>query len=343
MASEDVDEIKQEPPSEEPETDVIRKEETKIKAEALDESEEESNYSACLERDEGDSGDLDSDRMSTKRRSLKRKSNGKQVPIEIRLARSEKRFACHCGMTYRKESLLIQHKHICDIPEDIAESTCRFCQLLFTDYSNLLDHVRQLHGPGMPETKCSFCSEWFTNVSSLVIHELRHQQSNVLKCDQCNRIFRQQTNLQRHLKEHQNKVEIFACDDCGKTFTLSINLEIHRRTHSGTRPSLCDLCSKCFYCPSSLRLHRLTHYKKHLQETTKTLTLFWIPMEESRQFSKLVQMTSIRCGFYCPSSLRLHRLTHYKKHLQETTKVSGKTACGENESNIIKFAGKKEF
>ncbi|XP_052562387.1 oocyte zinc finger protein XlCOF26-like isoform X2 [Culex pipiens pallens] len=294
MASEDVDEIKQEPPSddEEPETDVIRKEETKIKAEALDESEEESNYSACLERDEGDSGDLDSDRMSTKRRSLKRKSNGKQVPIEIRLARSEKRFACHCGMTYRKESLLIQHKHICDIPEDIAESTCRFCQLLFTDYSNLLDHVRQLHGPGMPETKCSFCSEWFTNVSSLVIHELRHQQSNVLKCDQCNRIFRQQTNLQRHLKEHQNKVEIFACDECGKTFTQSINLEIHRRTHSGTRPSLCDLCSKCFYCPSSLRLHRLTHYKKHLQETTK---------------------------------------------------VSGKTVCGEDEANIIKFAGKKEL
>uniref|UniRef100_A0A8D8NSI6 Zinc finger protein 35 n=1 Tax=Culex pipiens TaxID=7175 RepID=A0A8D8NSI6_CULPI len=294
MASEDVDEIKQEPPSddEEPETDVIRKEETEIKAEALDESEEESNYSACIERDEGDSGDSYSNRMSTKRRSLKRKSNGKQVPIEIRLARSEKRFACHCGMTYPKESLLIQHKQICDIPEDKTESTCRFCQLLFTDYSNLLDHVRQLHGPGMPETKCSFCSEWFTNVSSLVIHELRHQQSNVLKCDQCNRIFRQQTNLQRHLKEHKHKVEIFACDDCGKTFTQSINLEIHRPTHSGTRPSLCDLCSKCFYCPSSLRLHRLTHFKTHLKGTTK---------------------------------------------------VSGKKACGEDEANIIKFAGKKEL
>lgn len=196
MAPEDVDQIKQEPPSEDeaPEPDVIRKEETKIKDEALDEREEDSNYSDCHERD--DENSEDSIRRSEKSQSLKRK----HVPIEIRLARSEKRFACHCGMTYRKESLLMQHKQICDIPEDITESTCRFCQLLFSDYSNLLNHVKQLHGPGMPETKCSFCSEWFTNVSSLVMHELRHQLSNVLKCDQCNRIFRQQTNLQRHLK-----------------------------------------------------------------------------------------------------------------------------------------------
>ncbi|XP_055633012.1 zinc finger protein 492-like isoform X2 [Toxorhynchites rutilus septentrionalis] len=188
-----------------------------------------------------------------------------------RIHTGEKPFQCHCGMAFRKKHILKEHKQACEIPEDLKASNCRFCHESFPCYSDMINHVKQIHGLGMSDTKCQYCMSKFKNAVLLVIHEQRHQLPNVIKCDQCNRIFKQQSNLLRHLEIHANEPESYMCDVCGKVFTQNVNLRIHKRIHSEKRPHVCDLCNKPFYCPGTMRRHRLTHFKGNSRNYIPTL------------------------------------------------------------------------
>ncbi|XP_058448944.1 zinc finger protein ZFP2-like [Malaya genurostris] len=188
-----------------------------------------------------------------------------------RIHTGEKPYQCHCGMAFRKKYILKEHKHICDLPEDIKTCECRFCQQSFPSYLDMVHHIRQLHTLGMPETKCQYCTSKFKNVIQLIIHEQRHDLPNVIKCDQCNRIFKQEANLEAHIKTHINEPEAFICDVCGKTFNQSVNLRIHKRIHNATRSHVCDLCPKSFLCSSTMRRHRLTHFNGNSKNYIPTL------------------------------------------------------------------------
>ncbi|XP_053694711.1 zinc finger protein 883-like isoform X2 [Sabethes cyaneus] len=118
-----------------------------------------------------------------------------------RIHTGEKPYQCQCGMAFRKKYILKEHRQICDLPEDTIRSTeCRFCQQTFSHYLEMVEHVRMSHALEAPETKCQYCTSKFKNVVQLIIHEQRHNMPNVLKCNQCNRIFKQENHLDTHIK-----------------------------------------------------------------------------------------------------------------------------------------------
>lgn len=53
----------------------------------------------------------------------------------------------------------------------------------------------------------------------------------VLKCQFCSKICRDQNNLTRHLRQHRNE-EPFKCDVCNIRFAYKVELNEHIRTHS---------------------------------------------------------------------------------------------------------------
>ncbi|XP_063774215.1 transcription factor Ovo-like 2 [Pseudophryne corroboree] len=73
-------------------------------------------------------------------------------------------------------------------------------------------------------------------------------------CDICDKGFRLQRMLNRHLKCH-NQVKRHLCTFCGKGFNDTFDLKRHVRTHTGIRPYKCDICNKAFTQRCSLESH----------------------------------------------------------------------------------------
>ncbi|XP_078606291.1 uncharacterized protein LOC144878986 [Branchiostoma floridae x Branchiostoma japonicum] len=55
------------------------------------------------------------------------------------------------------------------------------------------------------------------------------------KCGECDKEFRQLTDMKRHVRTHTGE-KPFGCEDCGKQFSVLSQLKIHMRTHTGEKP-----------------------------------------------------------------------------------------------------------
>ena len=83
----------------------------------------------------------------------------------------------------------------------------------------------------------------------------------ILKCEECEKIFACPSNLNTHSRKHKSTL-MFACEICQKVFSQKGNLNIHYKVHSGEKPFTCSLCFAKF----STKGHLTDHYRRHTGE-----------------------------------------------------------------------------
>ena len=87
------------------------------------------------------------------------------------------------------------------------------------------------------------------------------------KCDICNKLFSNKSNLRKHIKSVHEKMK-FKCEICTKNFTRKDNLLSHKRNiHSKSIEFECTVCEKKFNRKGNLQAHKIVCCKcKHCHE-----------------------------------------------------------------------------
>ncbi|XP_028282065.1 zinc finger protein 236 isoform X2 [Parambassis ranga] len=81
------------------------------------------------------------------------------------------------------------------------------------------------------------------------------------RCTICTQIFTTDSQLQKHLREHESNDKPHRCDQCAQTFNVEFNLTLHKSTHT-TSDFTCPVCNKKFSRIASLKSHIMLHEKE---------------------------------------------------------------------------------
>ena len=106
--------------------------------------------------------------------------------------------------------------------------------------------------------KCNWCDKCFRQNEDLDLHKLTHTEQKPFECNQCGQRFSLKRNLNQHRKIHTEK-NGFKCNYCNKYFDHKGHLNEHKRIHTGEKPFKCNQCGKCFNRKSLLKQHQETH------------------------------------------------------------------------------------
>lgn len=63
----------------------------------------------------------------------------------------------------------------------------------------------------------------------------------VFSCENCDKVFTDPSNLQRHIRSTHIGARCHACPECGKTFATSSGLKQHQHIHSSVKPFQCEV------------------------------------------------------------------------------------------------------
>ena len=107
---------------------------------------------------------------------------------------------------------------------------CKYegCSKSYTTKGNLDRHIKHKHLNFKPH-KCHYedCSESFTYPSELQRH-IEEAHTKPYKCEQCDKRFGRQENLDQHISDVHLKLKPFECDVCGECFAQKATLDNHK-------------------------------------------------------------------------------------------------------------------
>ncbi|XP_063375044.1 uncharacterized protein LOC134662701 [Cydia amplana] len=133
---------------------------------------------------------------------------------------------------------------------------CPQCSRVFQHRNSLLYHVLSHKGK---QHVCRECNKGFYTSGALKIHKRVHNGDRPYKCEECDREFRQWSDLKYHKVSLHSNQKHFKCEFCSKEFARKYSLSVHRRIHTGERNYKCEYCNKSFRASS----YRLSHMRTH--------------------------------------------------------------------------------
>nr|Q923B3.3 RecName: Full=Neurotrophin receptor-interacting factor 1; AltName: Full=Neurotrophin receptor-interacting factor; AltName: Full=Zinc finger protein 110 [Mus musculus] len=130
------------------------------------------------------------------------------------------------------------------------------CRKAFSLHAQQISFIK-IH-KGSQVCRCSECGKLFRNARYFSVHKKIHTGERPYMCMACGKAFVQSSSLTQHLRIHSGE-RPFECSECGRTFNDRSAISQHLRTHTGAKPYHCERCGKAFRQSSHLTRHERTH------------------------------------------------------------------------------------
>ncbi|XP_075224189.1 uncharacterized protein LOC142326011 isoform X2 [Lycorma delicatula] len=134
---------------------------------------------------------------------------------------------------------------------------CHICEYVCKNWNSLRTHCKDLHRE-IAQLTCD-CGKTLSTRAAIIEHRARHTDSNVYKCDKCEKTFHRKSLLTIHVMSHVPKEEQpFVCCKCARRFHCEALLRNHERVHLPKEERLifpCRLCQKMFSSKSAVSTH----------------------------------------------------------------------------------------
>ncbi|XP_023053351.1 neurotrophin receptor-interacting factor homolog isoform X2 [Piliocolobus tephrosceles] len=130
------------------------------------------------------------------------------------------------------------------------------CRKTFSRSAKQITFIR-IH-KGSQVCRCSECGKIFRNPRYFSVHKKIHTGERPYVCQACGKGFVQSSSLTQHQRVHSGE-RPFECQECGRTFNDRSAISQHLRTHTGAKPYKCQDCGKAFRQSSHLIRHQRTH------------------------------------------------------------------------------------
>lgn len=114
---------------------------------------------------------------------------------------------------------------------------------------------------------CDICQKEFKLQSLLKRHILTHieeeQAKRKHKCDSCEASFKRPEHLKLHVNSVHLKYKPHQCGfpGCDKSFTQIGDRNVHMKIHTDDKPHSCSICQKAFRLMKGLKAHEKIHAK----------------------------------------------------------------------------------
>uniref|UniRef100_A0A182LS78 C2H2-type domain-containing protein n=1 Tax=Anopheles culicifacies TaxID=139723 RepID=A0A182LS78_9DIPT len=177
-----------------------------------------------------------------------------------------------CNRKFDNNSLLARHFERDHSEFRLPLFPCNICPKKFTSYEKSIRHQAfhrrsnvkpsETKKAKESETVCKICNKMF-RVDHQLLRHLTEDHSLTLElfeCEQCPRKFSTEFKLRKHqYNSHRENKPLFVCSHCGQKFEKKLTLKDHETKHLGTPAYKCELCDKTFIYKHSLDRHALVH------------------------------------------------------------------------------------
>ncbi|KAM8975449.1 PR domain zinc finger protein 15 isoform 2-T2 [Pelodytes ibericus] len=124
--------------------------------------------------------------------------------------------------------------------------------------------VRQL-GDHKRVFQCNICTKVFRNSSNLSRH-VRSHGDKLFKCDECSKLFSRKESLKQHVSYKHSRNDVdgeyrYCCATCEKAFRVEGFLEFHN-CRTDDKSFQCEMCYRFFSTNSNLSKHKKKHGEK---------------------------------------------------------------------------------
>ena len=153
-------------------------------------------------------------------------------------------------------------RHAMRTHEKTDPVTCEECGIQARDIYLLRAHMKRMHGESSEAHVCPQCGKAFNQKCDFERHVLIHNPEKHYHCEECNKSFVCRSYLVRHSRVHRNKAYIHQCTICEKVFKQQTNLQQHIATHTEGKTHKCEFCGKKFTLERYLKAHWKVHYRQ---------------------------------------------------------------------------------
>ncbi|XP_051721614.1 zinc finger protein 236-like isoform X1 [Ctenopharyngodon idella] len=154
------------------------------------------------------------------------------------------------------------------------------------------------------------------------------------KCNICSQNFPSESQLQRHLREHEVNDKPYRCDQCPVSFNVEYNLGLHKSTHTTSEPK-CPVCHKKFSRVASLKAHVMIHEKEENFLCSECGDEFILQSQLSLHLEEHRQELSGTKSHTCKTcSKEFSSQNQLKEHLRSHAKIRPIITSSRNYKNI---------